>query len=279
MDKFNPSSTVKLRNGAPIPRVGLGVWKIPDGQATRNAVLWALESGYRHIDTAKVYGNEAGVGEAVRQSGLPREEIFVTTKLWITDQGRESTPAAIKASLERLELSYVDLYLVHWPFPAKDKTGNKRVETWQAMEELYRQGLARSIGVSNYTFEHLEELKSYATVMPAVNQVELHPFLHQKELAEYCFKNKIAVEAYSPLVHGKKLNSPKISKIAQKYEKTNAQILIRWSLQHDFIVLPKSAHKERIEENIKVFDFALEPADMRYLDSLNENFRTCWDAT
>ncbi|MDP3741166.1 MAG: aldo/keto reductase [bacterium] len=279
MNMFDINSTVKLQSGAAIPRLGLGVWKISDGRAVSNAVSWALSAGYRHIDTAKIYGNEKGVGQGIAQSALPREEIFVTTKLWIADQGYESTLAALEASLSRLGLDYVDLYLVHWPFPDEQKTGNKRADTWRAMQELYRSKKARAIGVSNYTISHLEEMKSYATVMPAVNQVEMHPFLYQKDLADYCAQNNIAVEAYSPLVHGQKLDNPRLSKIAKKYGKSNAQILIRWSLQHGFIVLPKSSHKDRIQENIKVFDFALTDEDMRSLDTLHENFRTCWDPT
>lgn len=268
---------IKLNNSVMIPRVGLGVWKIPDGEAVKNAVLWALRAGYRHIDTAMIYRNETGVGEGIRQSGIPREEIFVTTKLWIADQGYERPFAAIKASLERLGLDYADLYLVHWPFADEDKTGEKRADTWRGMEEIYKGGLARAIGVSNYTEAHLEEMKSYAQVMPAVNQVEMHPFLYQKNLAEYCAENGIQIEAYSPLAHGAKLKDKSVSTVAAKYGKSNAQILVRWSLEHGFVVLPKSTHKERIEENTAVFDFALAPADMATLDALHENFRTCWD--
>ncbi|MBI4054127.1 MAG: aldo/keto reductase [Candidatus Doudnabacteria bacterium] len=280
MQKLGISSTKELNNGVQIPRLGLGVWKIPDGEPVVNAVSWALQAGYRHIDTAKIYGNEVGVGQGIKASGIAREQIFVTTKLWLSDQGYKSTLAALDDSLARLGLSYVDLYLVHWPFPYEFlKVGNKRAETWRAMEELHRAGKARAIGVSNYTIAHLEEMKSYAAIPPAVDQVELHPFLYQKELVDYCSRNKIAVEAYSPLVHGKRLDSPDVAKIAQKYKKSNAQILVRWSLQHDFVVLPKSVRKERIQENINVFDFELSAKDMEFLDSLNENYRTCWDPT
>ncbi len=271
--------TIKLNNGIEIPRLGLGVWKIRDGEAVRNSVMSALQAGYRHIDTAMIYRNETGVGEGLRQSGIPREEVFMTTKLWVRDQGYDRTLAALTASLERLGMDYVDLYLVHWPFADEEKISEKRSSTWRGMEELYRQGLARAIGVSNYTEAHLEEMKNHATVMPAVNQVEMHPFLYQKELAAYCVKNNIQIEAYSPLAHGAKLEDRLVAQIAEKYSKSTAQILIRWSLEHGFIVLPKSTHKERIEENFQVFDFAISSRDMQTLDGLHENFRTCWDPT
>ncbi|OGE82642.1 MAG: glyoxal reductase [Candidatus Doudnabacteria bacterium RIFCSPHIGHO2_01_FULL_49_9] len=260
-----------------IPRIGLGVWQIPDGEIVRNAVRWALEAGYRHIDTAMIYRNEKGVGEGIKAGNVPREEMFVTTKLWISDQGYDSALKAIRASLERLQLDYVDLYLVHWPFADEEKTQEKRADTWRGMEEIQRLGLARLIGVSNYTETHLEEMRSYAKVMPTVNQVEMHPFLYQKALAEYFATNGIQIEAYSPLAHGEKLNDKTVSKIAKKYGKSNAQILTRWALEHGFVVLPKSTHKERIEENFDVLDSKLETEDMKTLDNLNENFRTCWD--
>lgn len=262
-----------------MPRIGLGVYQSKEGREVKQAIAYALAAGYRHIDTAKIYGNEEGVGEAVHASGIPREDIFITTKLWNSDQGYDSALRAIDGSLARLSVEYVDLYLIHWPFTGSVVRGNKREETWKAMEEIYKAGKAKAIGVSNYTIKHLEEMRTYATVEPAVNQVEFHPFLYQKELLEYCEGRDIALEAYSPLMQGKHLMDEHISAIAQTYNKTNAQVLIRWSLQHGCIVIPKSVHKERIEENIDVFDFELKDADMRALDALNADHRVSWDPT
>lgn len=275
---------ITLNNGTNIPALGLGTWKIPDGKTAENSVLWALRAGYRHIDTAKIYGNEKGVGAGIVKSGVARQEIFVTTKLWNADQGFEPALAAIDASLSRLGLAYVDLYLIHWPFSSDHRLlgralGNKRAETWKAMEEILKAGKARAIGVSNYTIEHLEEMKNYASVPPAVDQVEFHPFLYQKDLLEYCEKNQIVLEAYSPLMHGKRLEDERITAVAKVHGKTNAQVLIRWSLQHGCVVLPKSTRQERIIENSQVFDFSLQPAEMSALDALHENYRTCWDPT
>ena len=223
------------------------------------------------IDTAKIYENEAEVGEGIRTSGIPREEIFVTTKLWNTDQGYERAFKAFDASLQRLGLEYVDLYLIHWPFNQRMSGENFRAATWKAMEEILASGRARSIGVCNYRIEHLAEMKSYAKVMPAVNQFELHPFWFRKDLMDYCHQNKIAVEAYSPLARGKHLNDERITVIAERHNKTNAQVLLRWSLQHGNIVIPKSVRKERIAENFAVYDFELTAEDMAALDALNMN--------
>lgn len=278
-DKLFLESKIKLNNGAEIPVLGLGVWKMREGREVENAVLRALEAGYRHIDTAKIYGNEAGVGRAISASGVPRAEIFVTTKLWNEDQGYDSAFAAIDGSLGRLGLDYVDLYLVHWPYADRSKKLDKREETWKAMEEIYKSGKARAIGVSNYTIEHLEEMKNYASVMPAANQVEFHPFLFQKNLLDYCKRNGIVLEAYSPLMHGQKMDDARITAVAKKHGKTNAQALIRWSLQCGCVVLPKSTHKERILENANVFDFELDEADMAVFRSLDDGLRTCWDPT
>ena len=256
-----------------MPIIGLGTFKSAEGEQVVHEVGWALEAGYRLIDTAKIYGNEEGVGRAIKDSGIPREEIFVTTKLWNTDQGYESALLAIDESLKKLGMSYVDLYLVHWPTASADtkESLNKRQDTWRAMEEIYRSGKARAIGVSNYMIPHLDEMKKYATVVPAVNQVEFHPFLYQKELLNYCNKGGIALQAYSPLLHGEKLGDERISNVAQKYGKTNAQILIRWSLQHGCSPIPKSVRKERIENNIDVFNFEIADEDMEVLDGLNED--------
>lgn len=275
---------ITLSNGVKIPQVGLGVWKAEDGQQVEQAVLWALEAGYRHIDTAAIYGNEDGVGSGIKKSGVPREEIFVTTKLWNEDQGYETALKAVDVSLKKLGLDYVDLYLVHWPITVrplgdfyKNIPPTKREETWKAMEAIYNTGKAKAIGVCNFTVRHLEEMPSYASVMPMVNQVELNPFLYQKELIEFCQSKNIAVEAYCPLVHGNKLDDPRISEISERYNKTNAQVLIRWSLQHGLIPLPKSVHQNRIQENLNVFDFELSDEDMSTLDALNENFHNTFD--
>lgn len=274
---------ITLNNGVQIPAMGLGVWKVKESQELEQAVLWALEAGYRLIDTAKVYENEAGVGQAIKRSGIPREELFITTKLWNEDQGYDTTLQAIDTSLQKLGLDFVDLYLVHWPVTVRPLghigtfPSTKREETWKAMEEIYKSGKAKAIGVSNYAIRHLEEMASYASVAPAVNQVEFHPFLYQEELLNYCKSKNIVAEAYCPLVHGKKLTDERITAVAKKYNKSNAQILIRWSIQHGCVPIPKSTRQDRIQENIDVFDFELSPEDMAALDQLNENFRTTFD--
>ncbi len=270
---------IQLNTTTKIPAIGLGVYKSAEGQEVENAVIWALQAGYRLIDTARIYGNEEGVGKAIRTSGIDRKEIYVTTKLWNLDHGYENTHRAIDASLASLGLEYVDLYLIHWPSASEDRlvTINKRKETWKAMEEIVASGKARSIGVSNYTIQHLEEMKSYASITPAVNQVEFHPFLFQKELLDYCKANSIVLEAYSPLVKARKLDDARITAVAEKYGKTNAQVLIRWSIQHGCLPIPKSVHKERIEANLNVFDFEISEDDMSALDALNENKHEAWD--
>ncbi len=264
-------SRCKLNNEYEMPYFGLGVYKTAQGKETIEAVSYALEIGYRLIDTAAAYGNEKEVGIAVKESGIPRKEIFITTKLWNDDHGYDSALKAFDESLKRLNLDYVDLYLIHWPVPGL------RQESWKALEKIYSEGRCRAIGVSNYMIRHLEEMKQYAEIIPAVNQVEFSPFLYQKDLLDYCRSNKIEVEAYSPLARMKKKNNPVVNSIAKKYNKTHAQILIRWCLEHKLIVIPKSSDKKRIRENADVFDFELSKEDMRQLDSLNENFRVSWD--
>lgn len=264
-------SKVRLNNGVEMPVLGLGVWQIPSGRATQQAVRWALDSGYRLIDTAKLYGNERDVGVAVRESGLPREEIFVTTKLWNSDHGYDSALRAFDESLRRLGLDYVDLYLVHWPVP------RARDDTWKAMERIFKEGRARAVGVSNYTIRHLDELAAVGTVPPAVDQVEFSPFLYQDDLILHCGKAGIQLEAYSPLTKGEKLNHPVLRRIAATCRRTPAQVLIRWSLQHGLVVIPKSARRERIEENARIFDFEIAPDDMRALDGLTEDYHTSWN--
>ena len=263
----------KLNNGVMIPRLGLGVYQSPPGQVTQKAVEYALKTGYRHIDTARIYNNESDVGSALRNSGIRREDVFITTKLWNSDQGYETALKACDASLKRLGLKYLDLYLIHWPVQETRDT------SWKALVQLLKNGRARAIGVSNYTIHHLAELLDKSDIVPMVNQVEFSPFLYQKQLLDYCEKNKIQLEAYSPLTQGAKLNHPRIKEIAKKHDKTPAQVLIRWSLQHNLITIPKSVREERIKENSQVFDYNLTTEDMRILDSLDENFRNSWDPT
>ena len=273
MANLNIQSTVKLNNDVRMPILGLGVYQSPPGRVTRNAVNLALRVGYRHVDTARIYGNEADVGEAVRESGVPRGDLFVTTKLWNSDQGYDSTLRACEASLKRLGLDYLDLYLVHFPVP------DVRKESWREMETLLKKGRCRAIGVSNFTIRHLEELITESDVIPSVNQVEFHPFLYQRELLKYCQKHGIQVEAYSPLARGERLKHPRISSLAQKYSKTPAQLMIRWGIEHGLVVIPKSTREERIRENSQMFDFDISDDDMRSLDSLNEDLRLNWDPT
>lgn len=265
--------TLDLRDGRKIPRLGLGVYQARAGEETRSAVRAALELGYRHVDTARIYRNESDVGQAIKESGLPREEIFVTTKLWNSDHGHQRALSACRESLKRLGLSYVDLYLIHWPVP------ELRKDTWRALVELQQEGLCRSIGVSNYMIHHLEELQSSSPVLPAVNQVEISPFNLRAELTAYCHAKNIAVEAYSPLTQGMRLDHPAVAAVARKRGRSAAQILIRWSLQRGLVVLPKSTRTERIRENAAVFDFALDPEEMGALNGLDEKLVTGWDPT
>ena len=264
---------VTLNNSVKMPALGLGVYQSEPGDETQNAILWALEAGYRHIDTAKRYDNEVDVGQALKRGGLPRQEIFVTTKLWNDDQGYDRTLAAFDASLKRLDLDFVDLYLVHWPVPGK------RLDTWKAMTRILKEGRARAIGVSNYLERHLTELFDHSDVVPAVNQVEFSPFLYQKDLLDFCRRHDVQLEAYGPLTQGKRLDHPVVAAVAARQGRTSAQVLIRWALQHDLVVIPKSVRRVRINENAGVFDFTLSAQDMAELDSLNENFHTEWDPT
>ena len=259
---------ITLNNGVKIPQLGLGVYQSPPGKITVHTAKYALELGYRHIDTAKIYGNEADIGIAVKESGIDREEIFITTKLWNTDQGYDKALRAFENSLQRLGLSYVDLYLIHWPVQ------EKIIETWKAMIKILKDGKSRAIGVSNYSIDELKETIQVSDIIPAVNQVEFHPFLYQKDLLDFCKSNRIQVESYSPLTRGKKLNHQSLKALSNKYGKTTAQILIKWNLQHNLVVIPKSIHEKRILENSQVFDFIIEEKDMETLDSLNENLRT-----
>jgi len=258
--------TTELNNGVRMPWLGLGVWQVKDGEEAANTVRTAIEAGYRSIDTAQGYNNEEGVGEGIRRSGVPREQLFVTTKLANGSQGYESTLQAFEESRRKLGLDYVDLYLIHWP--GKDKFK----ETWRAFEKLYNDGYIRAIGVSNFKVHHLESLAESSGTVPAVNQVEFHPLLTQDELRGYCSRNRIQLEAWSPLMQGN-LDQPLLGELAGKYGKTPAQVVLRWDLQHGVVTIPKSVHEERIRSNADIFDFELDEDDMKALDGLNRNHR------
>jgi diketogulonate reductase-like aldo/keto reductase len=253
-----------LADGNSIPTIGLGVWQVPDGPECENAVRWALEAGYRHIDTAQAYGNEESVGRAVRDSGVPREDIFITTKFY---PARSDPAAEAEKSLRRLGVDYVDLYIVHWP--QKGATW-----AWPGMEQARERGHARSIGVSNFSVAELEQVIGVADDPPVVNQIQFSPFEYRRALAEACASHDVAVEAYSPLGTGQHLGHPTVARVAERVGRTPAQVLIRWCLQHDTIVLPKSTHQERIAANIQVFDFALSDQDMAALDELDQSHGT-----
>ncbi|MGE7904343.1 aldo/keto reductase [Peribacillus sp. NPDC094092] len=263
----NIGETITLHNGVKMPQLGFGVFKVKSGNETVESVKKAIEVGYRAIDTAAIYENEEGVGQAIRECGVPREELFITSKVWNTEQGYETTLQAFDDSINRLGLEYLDLYLIHWP--GKDKY----LETWRALEKLYKDGKVKSIGVSNFHVHHLENLLANSEVKPVVNQIELHPLLTQVEIRDYCAKHEIKVESWSPLGRGNLLEEPTINHIAKKHGKSSAQVLIRWHLQHDLVVIPKSITPSRIEENAEVFDFSLSLNEMNQIDALNKNER------
>ncbi len=256
-----------LYNGVKMPWFGLGVYKAKEGEEVKSAVKTALDVGYRSIDTAAFYENEKGVGQAIREYGIPREEVFITTKVWNSDQGYESTLQAFEKSRKELAVDYIDLYLIHWP--GKDKYN----DTWKALEKLYREGHVRAIGVSNFQIHHLEDLISKNELVPMVNQIEYHPRLTQKELHEYCSDHNIMLEAWSPLMRGQILDNEVIVSLAKKYNKTPAQIILRWDLQKGVITIPKSVSEHRIRENAHIYDFAIAMEDMAKIDSLNKNER------
>lgn len=256
-----------LSNGVKMPWLGLGTWKSGEGGEVEQAIRWALELGYRHIDTARIYENETGVGRGIRESGVPREEIFVTTKVWNSDQGYDTTLRAFDASLERLGMESVDLYLVHWPVKGKYK------ETWRALESIYESGRARAIGVSNFLVHHLEDLLTSARIVPMVDQVEFHPRLVQPELLKFCREKNIVLEAWSPLLRGDLGSLGEVPAIAKRHGKTPAQVILRWDLQHGVVTIPKSTNRDRIAENAAIFDFELSPEEMSAIDRLDEGRR------
>ena len=249
-----------LADGNEIPLLALGVWQVPDGPECENAVRWALELGYRHIDTAQAYGNEASVGRALRDSGVPREDVFITTKF---HPGRRDAEAAIQSSLERLGVDQVDLYIVHWP-----QGGATRA--WDGMQRAQASGFARSIGVSNFSLAQVDEVLAVAEARPVVNQVQFSPFVYRRALLEGCEARRVTLEAYSPLGTGRHLGDERVRRIADRVGRTPAQVLIRWCMQRDLVVLPKSTHRERIEENARVFDFTISDEEMAALDALDE---------
>lgn len=263
----NIKGTFTLHNGVKMPYLGLGVYLSEDGKEVINAIKWALDAGYRHIDTASVYNNERGVGMGIAESDVPREEIFVVSKVWNSDQGYESTLKAFDATLERLGLDYLDLYLIHWPVSGKYK------DTWKALEFLYKQKRIKAIGVSNFMQHHLEDLLSTAEVIPMVNQMEFHPYLVQQNLLNFCKDKNIQYEAWSPMMQGKIFGMDIFKELEKKYNKTIAQIVLRWDLQKGVITIPKSSKKDRIISNADIFDFELSADDMAHLDSLDKGQR------
>lgn len=261
-------NTVKLSNGVLMPGIGFGVYQTKSGKETENAVEWALEAGYRHIDTAMIYGNETSVGKAVKKSGIPRDSLFITTKLWNEDIRKERVEQAFEKSLENLGLNYIDLYLIHWPAQGFEKA-------WKVMEELYNKGKIKAVGVSNFQIHHLKELEKVSLLKPMVNQIESNPVFNNQDLINYCKNENILVEAWSPLggTGTTILGLPELESLGKKYSKSPAQIVIKWHLQRGLVPLPKSVHRERIFSNIDVYDFTLDSRDIELINSLNKNTR------
>ncbi|WP_347551732.1 aldo/keto reductase [Pseudalkalibacillus hwajinpoensis] len=259
--------TVKLNNGLSMPRVGLGVFKVEEEEQLMSAVKAAIKHGYRSIDTAAIYGNEQWVGQAIKESGVVREELFITSKVWNADQGYNETIQAFETSLEKLGLEYLDLYLIHWPVEGE------YVDTWKAIEYLYNEGKIKAIGVSNFQIHHLETLFKEGTVKPVVNQVELHPKLNQKALRDFAATYDIKIEAWAPLMQGELFKNSALNELATKHNKSVAQIVLRWHLQNDVIIIPKSTKENRIQENVDLFDFELSLEDMKRINNLNEDHR------
>lgn len=269
---YTGQPVVTLNNGVDIPALGFGVWQMEDLKECENAVIKAIQTGYRMIDTAAIYQNETAVGTAVKNSGVDRDELFITSKVWVQDHGYEKAKNAFQRTLDRLQMDYLDMYLIHWPYG--DFLG-----TWKALEELYQEGKIKAIGVCNFTVEKLEELKSNSTILPVINQIELHPVFQQKELQVYDRENNIITQPWSPLGNGNAslLNNPDLKAIAEKYGKTAAQVILRWHLQEGFVVIPKSVTLSRIEENFNVFDFELTADEMNLVRSLDTGKRLFFD--
>ncbi len=267
----NLQDTTTLHNGVKMPWFGLGVFKVEEGPELVNAVKTAIINGYRSIDTAAIYGNEEGVGQGIREgikeAGISREELFVTSKVWNADLGYESTIAAYTTSLKKLDLEYLDLYLIHWPVEGKYK------EAWRALETIYTKGQVKAIGVSNFQIHHLQDLMKDAKIKPMINQVEFHPRLTQKDLQVFCQEQGIQLEAWSPLMQGQLLEDEILKEIATKYNKSVAQVILRWDLQNEVVTIPKSTKEHRIVENSSIFDFELTDEDMKKVDEMNENHR------
>jgi len=265
--------TYTLNNGRRIPAIGFGTWEIRPAEKAKEMVMAALEVGYRIIDTAKIYGNEEGVGAAIRESGIPREDLFITTKLWNDDQGYDRTLQACAGSLEKLGLDYLDLYLIHWP-----ATG-KRHDSWRAFEKLYHEGTIKAAGVSNYTVDHLDELQTHSELVPAVNQVEFHPFIYEQQRAvlEYCQQRDILIEAYSPISRLGSVNPPAVQEVAHRVGKSPQQLVLRWAIQQGALPLPRSTNPDHIQSNFEVFDFELTDEDMALLNKISDGERVTWD--
>ncbi|PEJ56490.1 MULTISPECIES: aldo/keto reductase [unclassified Bacillus (in: firmicutes)] len=265
------NNLVKLNNGLEMPIIGLGVFQVEDGQVVIDSVKAAIRNGYRSIDTAAIYQNEEGVGqgikEALEENGLKREDLFITSKVWNADLGYQSTIDAFELSLKKLGLDYLDLYLIHWPVEGK------YVESWKALETLYKDGKVKAIGMSNFQIHHLKEVMATAEIMPMVNQVELHPMLSQVELREFLKENSIQVEAWAPLMQGGLFENETLLEIANKHNKSIAQVVLRWHLQNGIVIIPKSIKEHRIQENANLFDFELTQEDMEQINSLNQNHR------
>lgn len=261
---------ITLVNGILMPQLGLGTYLL-EGKSGIGTFLDAIEIGYRLFDTASLYGNEKELGMALSKSKIPRDEIFVTSKVWNSDQGYDSTIKAFHGSLNRLNLEYMDLYLIHWPVK------NKWKDTWRALEKLYDQDLCKAIGVSNFYIPHLEQLREIKTIAPMVNQIEFHPFCYLSEILQYCKDNKIILQAYAPLTHGYKVYHPVLKKIAKEYQKTPAQILLRWGIEHEISIIPKAKSSKHLNENHKIFDFTLSSRSIEELNNLHENFHSDWD--
>jgi len=258
------SREVRLKNGVKIPLLGFGTYKLGNFDETKKAVKNAIISGYRHIDTASFYGNEDGVGEGIKESNIDRNEIFLTTKVWNDDHGYDNTINAFEKSLKKLRVNYIDLYLIHWPTKLNS-------DTWRALEDLYNQGKVKAIGVCNFKENHIEDLKKTAKIMPMINQIEIHPYRSQKSIINYCNENKIQVVAWGPIMRGKIFDDEKMITLSKKYNKTIPQLTLRWHIQNGVIPIPKSSNKDRMEENLSIFNFKISKDDMKIIDDLNKN--------